>query len=170
LTNINSIAPKEASKIMEKIVLLLFSLLLFSCSTKETIKGELSFKLVNFMPQEGFSKENAQKIEKMLDDLKSNSSKKDGNASSLVPLENLRKHHLLTSPNIRIRTSNNDIKIIYLSDSAYQKIKKYTVDYLQQNQSKLEIELGYTALEKELYYSDHIVSFNEVKGESYIEK
>ena len=155
---------------MKKIILLTFSLCLFSCSHKEIFKGELTFKLVNLMPQNGFTKENAQQIEKMLDDQKANTLKKEGDSLFLAPFENLRKHHLLTSPNIRIKLATNEIKTVYLSDSEYQKIKKYAVDYLRQNQSKLEIELHYTALEKELYYSDHIISFNEVKGESYIEK
>ncbi len=158
---------------MKKIFLIVVTFLLISCHKQEVSSGDLCFKLVNLMPSEGFSNQRAIEIEKMLDSIESNKIKTNQklDVKNLIEsLEKLRKYKLLRSPNIQLKFNDDDIKKIYLSTKEYEKIKKYTLDYLTKNNSKLKVELKLKELEKDIFYSDNIISFNEVKGETYFEK
>lgn len=154
---------------MKNTSLLIILLLITSCKDNiKTVKGDLSFKLVNFTSPNGMKIEQANKIEKMLDSLEFSN---NADEKALIDyFGKLRKHKLLRVPYIKLRFSDNDIKTIFLSNEEHQKLKKYSLDYLTKNNSKLVVELKIKELDSLIYYSDEIISFNEVKGKTYFEK
>ncbi len=152
---------------MKNSILLTLIILFFSsCQTKEKeIEGVLFFKLVNILPKEGFSKEKVLEIEKALDTIKPESNKDE----TTIYLLNLKKHNLLSSPNISIQTQEGIIKV-FLPVKEYNKTEKYTLDDLQNRNKKIVIKLKITELENNLYYSEKIISLKEVDGETPWEK
>jgi hypothetical protein len=153
---------------MKNLILSLILVTIVSCDkNNQTFKGDLYFKLVNLIPQEGFSNERVNEIERMLDSIQN---QKNDNKSIISDFEKLRKYKLLKSPNIQLRFSDGKIKRVFLNNNEYQKIKKYTLDYLNKNHTKLEVELKIQELEKDMFFSEMIVNFNEVKGITYSHK
>lgn len=128
------------------------------------------FKLVNLISPLGFNEAEISGIKKTLDTIDFNKVKDVNLKGMYQDLEKLQKHKLLLSPYIRIKVAEKDIKMIYLSKELNKKIEKYSLNYLTNNKTKLQVELKVKELEKDFYYSDEILNLKEVKGQTYFEK
>ncbi len=148
---------------LKNLLLLLTVLIVISCQdTIEKGKGELCFKLINFMSTDGFPEEQALLIEKSLDSLK-----KTNTVSSdklMIYFSKLSENKLLRLPNIKVKFGDSDIKTIFLDLKQFEKIKKYSLTYLNKNHKKLELELEFKKLETDIYFSDKILTLKEVEG------
>ena len=155
---------------IQLVLLLLITSLLFCCkSDSRLVKGDLSFKLVSLISPEGMSNEQAHQIEILLaSDADSITSKQS--RIGLDYFKKLKKHKLLQNPYIRLKNAESDCKTIFLNKTEHQKLKKYSLAYLRKNKKRLEIELKIIELDSAIYYSEKIISYKEVSGETYIEK
>jgi hypothetical protein len=151
---------------MKNIITLIFGIVVItSCSKSETIKGELYFKLVSFNSNHSFSSEQIKKIEEVLDTLNINNIKDKNNKVFYKEILKLKKHNLLESPFIFIK-SNKAVRKIYLDQDSFEKVNKYTLDNLKKNKKKIKIELKTIKLESDIYKSNDIISIKEVSGET----
>ena len=143
---------------------LLISLLFFSCNPKEeNIKGELFFKLVNVIPNEGLSEPKINEIETFLD---SNKNKKD----DLIDFyKTLKQNNILGNPNVDIKTNDTIIRI-FLNKKEYQKISHFKLDSLRNKNKKGLIAMEIKKLKGDIYYSEKIISFKEVEGDTPYKK
>ena len=155
---------------MKKTFIILSLFLILSCQKSQTLKGDLYFKLVNVISPTGFNEAQVSKIKKTLDTIDLNKIKDVNLKKMYQNLEQLQKHKLLQSPSIKIKVVEKDIQTVYLSKIIYQKIEKYSLDYLTINKTKLQVELKVKELEKDLYYSEEILSLKEVQGQTYFDK
>lgn len=149
---------------MKNILIALF-FLLFSCKEKNTISGDLAFKLVNFTPQKGFEKKEAQKIVKYIDSIERNpNSNKD---SIFLYLKTLKDNNLLECPQIKLKLKNDStFKTVFMTKNEFQKIEKYDLNYLKSDK-KIELVLQVSKIADEIYYCDEILSINETSGETF---
>lgn len=155
---------------MKKILLLIISVLCCCCKNDiKIVKGDLYFKLVNFTPPSGMSDEQAYKIEKMLDSVEYSTNSKESEIL-INYFKMLKTHKLLKNPYIKLKVNKNNIKTIFLSNDEYQKLKKYSLDYLKKNKMRIEVELKIKELDSNIYYSDKIINLNEIKGDTFFEK
>ncbi len=138
---------------------------MLSCNTKnEIINGELYFKLVNFLPNEGLNKE---QFSKMKSDIgKLSESKNHDELRLYVYLEKLEKNNLLASPNITIKMKNNELRVIFLNQKEYQKLKTYTLNDLNSRGKKIVIKLKVKEIDTAIFYSDKIISIKEINGKT----
>lgn len=150
---------------MKKIIIFISVLLLFSCREKETISGDLAFKLVNFTPQKGFEKKEAQNVIKYIDSIERNpNSNKD---SIFSYLKTLKDNNLLECPQIKLKLKNDTVfKTVFMSKNEFQKIKKYDLNYLKSDK-KIELVLQTSKITDENYYCEKILSINETSGETF---
>lgn len=150
---------------MKNIIYLGIIILLLSCnSNQEKIKGELFFKIIDFSPATGMNEDDIKKMEEILKTIDTIGNSK--NDKLFVNYFNtLKKHNLLQSPFIKIKT-DTIIRKIFISHQEYQKISAYTLNDLQQQNKKVEIELVVKELEKDIFFSDEIISVKEVDGET----
>jgi hypothetical protein len=156
---------------MKKSLFIIVFICFVSCKqNNEVIKGELWFKLINLMPNEGFSNDRTVIIEKSLDTLDIDKVKNNDLKELYKSLILLRKHKLLNSPNIGIKINKDEYRTVHLDKKEYEKIKKYSLDYLNKSHIKIEIELKVQELEKNLYYSDQIINLKEISGKTYFSK
>jgi hypothetical protein len=156
---------------MKKSLFIIVFICFVSCKqNNEVIKGELWFKLINLMPNEGFSNDRTVIIEKYLDTLDIDKVKNNDLKELYKSLILLRKHKLLNSPYIGIKINKDEYRTVHLDKKKYEKIKKYSLDYLNKSHIKIEIELKVQELEKNLYYSDQIINLKEISGKTYFSK
>jgi len=102
-------------------ILIAVIFLLFSCRGENTISGDLAFKLVNFIPQKGFEKKEAQNVIKYIDSIESNpNSTKD---SIFLYLKTLKDNNLLKCPQIKLKLKNDPLfKTVFMTKNEFQKI------------------------------------------------
>lgn len=149
---------------MKNIIYLTIISFLFSCnSNQEKIKGDLFFKLVNISSPSGISKEEVSKIEIMLDSVEKNNISTKNEIIDYFTI--LKKHNLLENPSLQLKV-DNDIKKIFIPKKEYEKISSYSLKDLQQQNKKVEIELEVKELEKDIFFSNEIISIKEVDGET----
>ncbi len=149
---------------MKKMILFISIFVLFSCEKRNTISGDLAFKLVNFTPQKGFEKKEAQKIIKYIDSIQSSpNSSKD---SIFLYLKTLKENDLLEYPQIKLKLKNDTVfKTVFMSKNEFQKIEKYDLEYLKSNK-KIELVLQASKIKDEIYYCEKILSINETSGQT----
>jgi radical SAM superfamily enzyme YgiQ (UPF0313 family) len=156
---------------MKKFLVILISLFLFSCNSKtKIIKGDLYFKIIDLTSPEGISEEQAKKLEIIIDSSNSSKNKNLEDQSIIEYFKVIKKHNLLRSPYIKLKLGEKDFKTIFLNKKEYKKLKKYTLDYLSKNHTKLEVELKIQEIEKDIFYSDKIINLKEVIGKTYSNK
>lgn len=154
------------TKNIRKLYLILLSVILFtSChQTNKTIKGELFFKIIDFSPATGMKKDDIKKMERIIETIdKVGNSKND--KLFVNYFNTLKKHNLLHSPFIKIKT-DTIIRKVFITHQEYQKISAYTLNDLQQQNKKVEIELVVKELEKDLFFSDEIINIKKVDGKT----
>ena len=146
---------------MRCILFLLFSILLFSCKHSGSIKGDLYFKLIDLTSPSGLTDEKAKNIEKIIDSMVSDKKNKE-----LVDYyKKVIKHNLLKNTYLQLETENG-IKKVYLNSKEYNKIKHFKLSDLQEKSKKVTIELIAKELEKDIFYSEEIISIKEVDGKT----
>jgi hypothetical protein len=138
---------------MRSILFLLFSILLFNCKHSESIKGDLYFKLIDLTSPSGLTDEKALVIEKTIDSMVSD----ENNKEFVDYYKKVIKHNLLKNPYLQLDTENG-IKKVYLNFNEYNKIKHFKLSDLQEKSKKVTIELIAKELEKDLYYSEEIIT------------
>ena len=149
---------------MKNLIYLTIISFLFSCnSNQEKIKGDLFFKLVNISSPSGISKEEVSKIEIILDSVEKNNISTKNEIIDYFTI--LKKHNLLENPSLQLKV-DNDIKKIFIPKKEYEKISSYSLKDLQQQNKKVEIELEVKELEKDIFFSNEIISIKEVDGET----
>ncbi len=155
---------------MKKIFLIFSMALLISCNSNiETIKGDLYFKLVNVTSPKGMSEQEIEQLKKTLNKLKNDTITDLKEKELLTYFEKLEKQQLLGLPYIVIKLSNGETKQIILSKKEYEKIKSFTLDYLQTNHKKVTLELELKPRDS-IFYSDNILSIEESKGHTFYTK
>ena len=75
------------------------------------------------------------------------------------------KHDLLKNPYLQLETEDG-VKKVYLNSKEYEKIKHLKLSDLQEKSKKVTIELNAKELEKDLFYSEDIISIQEVDGKT----
>lgn len=152
---------------MKRAIIYISLLLQFSCNKEKIISGDLAFKLVNFTPTNGFSKNDAKKVIKFIDSIEeTKNSTKD---SVFFYLKTLKDNNLLECPQIKIKTQNNDFETVFVSKKEFIKLKKFNPNYVKSDK-KIKLILGVKEIQKNIFYSEKIISINEVKGKTLIRK
>ena len=146
---------------MKSTLLFFLTILLFSCKQSENLKGNLYFKLINLTSPSGLTDEQALNIENIINSMSSDEKNKE-----LVDYyKKAIKHDLLKNPYLRLETEEG-IKKVYLNSKEYEKIKHLKLSDLQEKSKKVTIELNAKELEKDLFYSEDIISIQEVDGKT----
>lgn len=146
---------------MKSTLLFFLTILLFSCKQSENLKGNLYFKLINLTSPSGLTDEQALNIENIINSMSSDEKNKE-----LVDYyKKAIKHDLLKNPYLQLETEDG-IKKVYLSFKEYDKIKHFKLSELQEKSKKVTIELNAKELEKDLFYSEDIISIQEVDGKT----
>lgn len=147
---------------MKKIIFLLALILICSCTTKNSnLKGDLYFKLIGFSNGSELNDEQVIKIEKYLDSISDKNIPED---KTTKYFKLLRNNNLLHSPSILIKTTENTIHKVFLSELEYEKVKPYTLEILRKKGKKLQLEINAKELDSNLYFCDKIISIKEVDG------
>ncbi|VXB26725.1 conserved hypothetical protein [Flavobacterium sp. 9AF] len=145
---------------MRDLIYLTIVCVILSCNSKqETIKGDLFFKLVNISSPSGMSSEEISKIEHMLKNVEEN------NNELIAYYKTLKNNNVLGNPYLLLKV-NNDVQTIFLSKNEYEKIKLYTLDDLRKRNKTVEIELKIKKIDKDIFFSDEIISVKEGEGET----
>lgn len=143
------------------LILFMLSIVSFSCKKEILIKGNLYFKLINLTSPSGLTNEQALNIEKIINSMPSDEKNKE-----LVDYyKKVIKHNLLKNPYLQLETEDG-IKKVYLNSKEYEKIKHLKLSDLQEKSKKVTIELNAKELEKDLFYSEDIISIQEVDGKT----
>ncbi|TAF11944.1 MAG: hypothetical protein EAZ75_03025 [Flavobacteriia bacterium] len=151
---------------MRSSLLFLIAILLFSCQQSESLKGDLYFKLIDLTSPIGLTDEQALNVEKWIDSMDLDYVKlSEGNKKLVDYYKNVIKHNLLKNPYLQLETEDG-IKKVYLNSKEYEKIKHLKLSDLQEKSKKVTIELNAKELEKDLFYSEDIISIQEVDGKT----
>ena len=151
---------------MRSSLLFLIAILLFSCKQSESLKGDLYFKLIDLTSPIGLTDEQALNVEKWIDSMDLDYVKlSEGNKKLVDYYKNVIKHNLLKNPYLQLETEDG-IKKVYLNSKEYEKIKHLKLSDLQEKSKKVTIELNAKELEKDLFYSEDIISIQEVDGKT----
>ena len=143
------------------LILFMLSIVSFSCKKEIIFKGNLYFKLINLTSPSGLTDEQALHIEQMINSMSSDEKNKE-----LVDYyKKVIKHDLLKNPYLQLETEEG-IKKVYLNSKEYEKIKDFKLLELQEKSKKVTIELNAKELEKHLFYSEEIISIQEVDGKT----
>ena len=155
---------------MKKIILIISIALLISCNSKtETIKGDLYFKLVNTTSPKGMSDQEIEQLKQTLNNFKTDTISDVREKELFNYFKKLDEQQLLGLPYIMIKQGNGETKHIILSKKEYEKIKNFSLDYLQTNHKKVTLELEST-IKDSILYSDNIISIEESDGETFSSK
>lgn len=147
-------------------ILFAISLLIFSCADKETVKGDLFVKLVDFGSYYGMDDVQIERFDKYLDSVQESTDHGDDQKEFYHFISRVKKNGLIKNPHIYLRLPSDSVVRIYLSEPEYDKVKDYTLRELQKKNQKVEIELEFVKKDEGLYYSDHILHVNEVEGQT----
>ncbi|MCW1146698.1 hypothetical protein [Flavobacterium lacisediminis] len=150
---------------MRNSLLFLIAILLFSCKESENLKGDLYFKLIDLTSPSGLTDNQALNIEKIINSMDTD----EKNKEFIDYYKNVIKHDLLKNPYLQLETEDG-IKKVYLNSKEYNKIKHFKLSELQEKSKKVTIELNAKELEKDLFYSEEIISIKEVDGKTHWKK
>ncbi len=149
---------------MKKTIYIIIILTFFSCNKNtEIVEGELFFKLVNPMPYKGLSEEKKKEIEKYL---LTESKNQD---EVYIFYKTLKENNILGNPSLDLKTKLG-VKKVFLNQISYEKIKKYSLDKLREENKKIIINLNLKKINSHIYYSDEIISLKEIEGETEFQK
>lgn len=151
---------------------LLLIVFFLSCHSPNTelLKGDLYFKLIAFPSLYGSSETEIENFEKYLDSLKSNETASPQEKELVSYFKKLEELNLLKSPNIKVIDEKGEIRTVFLNENEFEKIEKYTIDYLRENNKKVTLEIEAKVLDTEIYYSDDIKTIQESNGETLSSK
>ncbi|MFV9549789.1 hypothetical protein [Algibacter sp. PT7-4] len=155
---------------MKRLLALFLILTIFSCERKEITKADLSFKLISFSSFYGAEPEQLEKFEKIFDGIRKNPIAKKQDKELDDFFVRLNDKGLLTSPYINLRIGNDSTLVVYLSETEYKKVKDFNHNDLQKRNKKVELELEIVKKDVDIYYTERILSVNEVDGKTYWKK
>lgn len=148
-----------------KSALIFLSIIFLSCNN--IYEGELYFKNVRLIPTEGFSKNEIDKIDKLI------SKKRIDINSNEIELYDyfylLHKNNLLSKKNIYLKIDSKIIQV-FISDEEFLKIKKYKLKELINNHKKLKLKLKLSKISENIFYCNKIISVEEIEGITSWEK
>lgn len=146
---------------MKKIFYIILLFIFCSCvNKKETIKGELYFKLVSFWPNDGSAGKSINIYLKKIENSNNPSDKK-----VFTYYNNLKKYNMLSAPSIKLKTEGY-VKEIFLTQKEYLKLKNFKLEDLNAKGKKIVIVLDVEKLDSTILFSDKILSITEVDGKS----
>ncbi len=148
---------------MKKILLALVLIIVYSCSQKETVKGELFFDLLDFGSFYGMEDEQIKKYDKYLDSVQNSPGVEEYQKDFYDFISRVKKNDLIDRPYVFLRLPSDSVLRIYLSDREYEKVSQYSYWELQRMSEKVEILLEIEKKDEGLYYSDRIIEVNEVE-------
>ena len=156
---------------MKKIALIIITgLLLLSCSKMEKeFKGDLYFKLIDFESFYGTDEKIIERFEHTFDSIRYSKIARKEDLEVIRVFDILKANNLLKSPWINLKTESDIIKI-YLSESEYEKVKKFERNKLINTNQKVELEIKVTELDSGIYYSNKISEIKIVNGKTYWRK
>ncbi len=155
---------------MERIVFIFSMVFLISCHSKtKIIKGDLYFKLVTITSPEGMSNQETEQLKQTLNNFRSDNATDSKEKELFTYLKKLEEQELLGLPFIMIKELNEETKQIFLSKKEYEKIKNFTLSYLNSNHKKVTLELELKSKDN-ILYSDNIISIQESGGETFSSK
>ena len=76
---------------------------------------------------------------------------------------------MLTSPYIRIQTDSTIVRI-FLSEKEFEKVKEFKHSDLIKEHQKITLQIEIKELDENIYYSDRIINFVKVYGQTYWKK
>jgi len=149
------------------IILIITIFTAFSCKTgTEIINGDLYFLRVDLTNFYGANKEQLEKLDKEVDSIRFSKMISENELELIEYYDKLKKHKLLDHPSIRIK-SDTIIRLVYLTELEYEKVKHFTWSDLGTRKKKVNLKIEIQKLEKNIYYSDKIIDFKEIDGKSY---
>ncbi len=151
---------------MKEILLIFILITSVSCSQKETVKGDLFVRLLDFGSYHRLNDEQIQKYDKHLDSLQKSPGAEDHDKEFYSFIGRLKKNGLIKNPYMFLRLPSDSVLRIYLSDSEFEKVKKYTYWELQRMDKKVEVEVEIKNIDEEIWFSDHIIEVKEVEGQT----
>ncbi len=144
----------------------MLSIVSFSCKKEIILKGDLYFKLIDLTSPIGLTDEQALNVEKWIDSMYLDYEKlSDGNKKLVDYYKKVIKHNLLKNPYLQLQTEDGIIKV-YLNSKEYEKIKHFKLSDLQEKSKKVNIELNAKELEKDIFYSEDIITIQELDGKT----
>ncbi|WP_298308975.1 hypothetical protein [Flavobacterium sp.] len=151
---------------MKKSLIVIFAILMVSCNSKKEIcKGNLYFKLIDIGSFYGETEEKIREFERKIDSFKIDSKTSKDDADIINKFKTIKRLNLFRIPCIRVQTSD-DIKLIFLSESEYKKVKSFTLEDLKNRGKKVILELELEELDKGIYYSENIIKVQEIDGQT----
>jgi len=155
-------------KIIAIIMLTIFTVL--SCKTKtEIIEGDLYFKLIDFGSFYGADKKQIEEFEKIIDSLRLTKLTSKNDQRFIEYYDNLKKYKLINYPCIKIK-SDTIIRQIYLAESEYEKVKDYKWSDLRTKKKRVNLRIEVQKFDEKIFFSDKIIDFKEIEGETYWKK
>jgi hypothetical protein len=152
----------------KKTIILIFTIFtVFSCKTKrEIINGDLYFQIVDFTNFYGANKEQLEKLDKEVDSIRFSKMISENELELIEYYDKLKKHKLINYPSIRIK-SDTIVRLIYITESEYEKVKDYKWSDLGTRKKKVKMKIEVQELDENIYFSDKIIDFKEIDGKSY---
>lgn len=160
---------------MRRIISILTIFILFTnCQTdrKDTIEGDLYFKLVEFPSFFDAPDSTLTKIENDLKTVNNHTLNKQ-DKKIYDYLQFLSDKKLLRKPFIRLRQDNGEIKMVFLDTLDYKKIKEYNYNDLENHNKKIRIKAKVSELKYDtitLFESTKLISINKIDGKTYWKK
>jgi len=152
----------------KKTIILIFTIFtVFSCKTKrEIINGDLYFQIVDFTNFYGANKEQLEKLDKEVDSIRFSKMISENELELIEYYDKLKKHKLINYPSIRIK-SDTIVRLVYITESEYEKVKDYKWSDLGTRKKKVKMKIEVQELDENIYFSDKIIDFKEIDGKSY---
>lgn len=157
-------------KLKSTIPFLIFFLLFFLCNScnkreGEIIESELTFESISFKSAYGASQEEYNSLLKEIDQV----IKKNENTEKTKLykyFDRLNQCDLLKNPNILLLINKDSVLTVYLAESEYNKIKDIKHSDLLKDGKKMIVKLELFRKDKDIYYSNNILSMSKVNGRS----
>jgi len=152
------------------ILLVLIITTIISCQQRNKIvQGDIYFKQYDFGKLYNADKKRIEKIRKSLDSLREIKDLPENIIERFNFFDKLERNDILESPYIKVRTDSTILQI-FLSEKEYEKIERFEHSDLINRKRKVSIQLEITELEKDLFYSDKIIDYKEIYGQTYWKK
>ena len=155
---------------MKKWILIIFGLFLaMSCKENKSkvITSDLTFRSVAFSTLYGVTDDKYESMIKELDSFVTYSKKKTEEIALYEHLLKVNDHNLLRLPVIFLNPEKDSVITVYLKESEYHKVSAYKHADLFKEGKKIELKLELKEIDKDIFYSDHIISVKKVTGRSH---
>ncbi|QHI37383.1 hypothetical protein IMCC3317_27620 [Kordia antarctica] len=132
----------------------------------QRIEADLTFMSITFSSLYGATDERYKSLVREIDSTLQNFDKEDGNVKLCRQFKKLQKHSLLRSPFIFLNIEKDSVITVYVSESAYEKVKHFKHADLYKEKKKVIVQLDIVEKEKGIFYAARIIEANKVDGRS----